>query len=98
MPYYFIAFIRIQDHPEYKKYLDRAREVFSRYNGTYLAVDDSPEVVEGTWDYTRAVLIRFETRGDYENWYNSDDYQLILAYRLKAAHCDTILVQGREQD
>jgi len=37
MSYYFMASITIQDHDEYQEYLDRADEIFARYNGTYLA-------------------------------------------------------------
>jgi uncharacterized protein (DUF1330 family) len=96
MIYYFIAQIRIQDEEEYQKYIDKAGDVFKIYNGTYLAVDKSPVVLEGNWDYTRTVLIQFESKKDFDDWYTSDAYQEILKYRLKAADCDTILVKGRE--
>ena len=95
MSVYFMASIRIDDPLEYQKYLDRAGEVFSRFNGSYLAVDQNPEVLEGTWDYGRAVLIQFETREDFEAWYNSEDYQEILQYRFAAADSDTILIHGK---
>jgi len=95
MSYYFMASIRIRDDREYQKYLDRADEVFARYKGTYLAVDNEPQVLEGDWDFHRAVLIRFESREDFKAWYDSPDYQDILKYRLHAADCDTILVRGK---
>ncbi len=94
MSYYFIAQIRINDPEEYQKYLDHAGEVFAKFNGEYLAVDSHPQLLEGNWDYSRSVLIRFDSREDFERWYHSDDYQQILKHRLKAADCDTILVQG----
>jgi uncharacterized protein (DUF1330 family) len=89
-----MASIRIKDELDYKKYLDAAGEVFSKYNGLYLAVDNSAEVVEGSWDYSRAVLIRFESRKDFYAWYQSDEYQQILSHRLRAADCDSILMKG----
>ena len=95
MSYYFLAHIKIHDKGEYQKYLDQADEVFARYKGTYLVVDSDPEVLEGEWAYDRAVVIQFESREDFKKWYNSDDYQEILKFRLKAADCDTILVQGK---
>jgi uncharacterized protein (DUF1330 family) len=94
MSVYFMANIRIRDSREYQKYLDRAGEVFARYKGEYLAVDNEPGVLEGAWDYGRAVLIRFDTKEDFEAWYYSDAYQEILKYRSAAADCDTILIQG----
>lgn len=93
MSVYFIASIRIHDPGKYQKYLDRAGEIFAPYKGEYLAVDKAPEVLEGKWDYGRAVLIRFDTKEDFEAWYRSDAYQDILKYRSEAADCDTILIQ-----
>ena len=95
MCYYFLANIRINDPQEYQKYLDRASEIFARYHGSYLAVDNDPEVLEGDWNYQRAVLIRFACKKDFNDWYDSEDYQEILKYRLKAADCDTILFRGK---
>ena len=95
MSYYFLAHIRIHDEGEYQKYLDRADEVFARYKGTYVVVDSDPEILEGEWSYDRAVVIQFESREDFMEWYNSEDYQEILKFRLKAADCDTILVKGK---
>ncbi len=95
MNYYFIANIKIEDPEEYQKYIDKSEEVFKKYNGKYLAVDNAPILLEGEWgDYTRTVLIEFKTKSDFEDWYNSDEYQAILKHRLNAANCDTILVQG----
>ncbi len=97
MSVYFIANIRIRDEKEYRKYLDRAGEIFQKFNGRYLAVDDKPLVLEGKWDYTRTVVIAFKTKADFEAWYHSGDYRKIQAYRLKAADCDTLLVKGMDE-
>ena len=95
MSVYFMASIRINSDQEYQGYLDRSEEIFSGYRGTYLAVDNKPRVMEGTWEYTRAVLIRFDSQEDFDAWYHSADYQEILRYRLSASHCDSILINGR---
>jgi uncharacterized protein (DUF1330 family) len=94
MSYYFIAQIRIEDETVYQKYIDKAGEVFKSSKGEYLSVDDKPEILEGNWNYTRSVLIRFNELKDFHDWYNSDQYREILQYRLKAAACDTILAKG----
>jgi len=96
MNYYFVAQIKINNQDEYQKYLDRVDDIFSRFNGEYLAVDESPVLLEGKWDYTKSVLIKFNSKQDFENWYYSDDYQEILKHRLKSSWCDTILVKGLE--
>jgi uncharacterized protein (DUF1330 family) len=96
MAFYFVAQIDIRDHKEYDKYLDGFDNVFSRFRGEFLAIDESPVLLEGKWAYTKSVLIRFNTKKDFDDWYYSDDYQEILRHRLKAAKCDTILVEGVE--
>lgn len=94
MKYYFVAQIKIHNQEEYQKYLDRANEVFSGYRGRYLAVDNSPVQIEGKWDYTKSVIIEFQSKKDFEDWYYSNEYQEILKHRLGASTCDTILLQG----
>lgn len=95
MSAYFIANIRIRDEREYQEYLKDVDEVFSKFHGEYLAVDGAPEVIEGGWDYSRAVLIRFPDKDELRRWYYSDEYQRILKHRLSAAQCDTIIVEGK---
>lgn len=94
MPYYFIANIKIHNEQEYKKYIVKSGKIFSRYNGEYLAVDNNPEVLEGDWKYSRTVIIKFDSREEFSNWYNSPEYQEILRHRLSSSDCDTILVKG----
>jgi len=94
MSVYFMANILISDDQDYQLYLDRSEEIFARYKGTYLAVDNEPEVLEGEWSYSRAVLIRFDTTEDFDAWYRSDEYQEILQYRLSASKCDSILIHA----
>jgi uncharacterized protein (DUF1330 family) len=94
MSHYFIAQIKIHNEAEYRKYIEKSGEVFAKYNGKYLAVDNNPAVLEGNWNYTRTVLIEFESKSDFDAWYGSDSYQEILEHRLKGATCDTILVEG----
>ncbi|MFH0756404.1 MAG: DUF1330 domain-containing protein [Bacteroidota bacterium] len=94
MCYYFMATIQVRDEGGYRKYLDRSEEVFSNYRGTYLAVDEHPVLLEGEWKPGRAVLIRFNSREDFDAWYRSDDYQEILQYRLASSISDAILIKG----
>jgi uncharacterized protein (DUF1330 family) len=94
MSYYFIANIKIKDEEEYRKYIDHADDVFRKYKGEYLSVDNNPLILEGKWNYTRTVLIKFDSLDDFNEWYNSSDYKNILKYRLEAADCDTILIKG----
>jgi uncharacterized protein (DUF1330 family) len=94
MSCYFIAQITIEDEEEYGKYLAECDDVFTRFNGEYLAVDSSPKVLEGSFGHGRVVLIRFPCEEDLLRWYQSPEYQEILKHRLNGARCDTVIVNG----
>jgi uncharacterized protein (DUF1330 family) len=94
MSCYFVAQIRIHDQKEYENYLENVDEIFSKYKGEYLAVDENPTLLEGNWNYTKSVLIKFKNKQEFQEWYYSEDYQSILKYRLSASDCDSILIDG----
>ena len=94
MSFYFSANITIINEKLYQKYLDKADEVFAKFNGEYLAVDESPRLLECSRKHGRMVIIKFETKEDFERWYFSEEYQELLAFRLAAADCDAVLVKG----
>lgn len=97
MSAYFIANIRIHDQAEYDKYLDSVDDVFAKFNGKYLALDEHPSILEGSWNYTKVVLIEFPSEIELRTWYESEEYQEILKHRLGGAHCDSLLVKGHAQ-
>ena len=94
MSAYIVAKIKINDREVYGKYEAGFMEIFSRYQGRILAVDEAPEVVEGDWPYTRTVLVEFPSREEAHAWFGSDDYQALAAYRHEAAQSDIAFIQG----
>lgn len=94
MSCFFVAHIAIHDDREYEKYLARVDEVFAKFNGRYLAVDPSPEPLEGNPRAGRTVLIEFPNKEELLRWYKSPEYQAILQHRLAAAHCEAAIVSG----
>ena len=95
MTAYFVAQINIFDHENYNRYLDGYNEVFDRYKGQVIAVDDAPVELEGQWEYKRTVIIKFPTEDDLLNWYQSPEYQELARYRRKASDANIIMVHGR---
>ena len=96
MSTYFIAYITIHDPQEYEKYLEGYDDVFEKYNGTVIAVDDDPTILEGDWPYTRAVVIRFPSEEELMRWYESPEYQTLARHRWQASKADIIVVKVRE--
>ncbi|MFZ5967223.1 MAG: DUF1330 domain-containing protein [Bacillota bacterium] len=96
MSAYFAAQITIKDPETYEKYLEGYDEIFSKYKGKVIAVDDHPMVLEGSWSYTRFVLIRFPDEAELKRWYESPEYQQLAQYRRAASSGDILIVKGRE--
>lgn len=81
MSYYIVAFIEVKDQEGYQKYQDGFAEVFEKFDGEIVVVNDAPTVVEGDWDFTRVVVLRFPSQENAEAWYTSPGYQAILPHR-----------------
>ena len=96
MSTYFIAYIKINHPEEYERYLEGFDEVFEKYKGKVIIVDDSPMVLEGDWPYTRAVVIRFPSEKELNRWYESPEYQSLVKHRWQSSEADIIVVKGRE--
>ena len=94
MSAYVLATITIHDRTGYAEYESGFLEIFQRFNGRMLIVDESPALLEGTWDVTRTVLIEFPSANDARAWFDSDDYQALARFRHAAADTDCVLLSG----
>ncbi len=94
MAVYLIAQIEIRDREEYGKYESGFIEIFSKYGGEILAVNEAPEVLEGQWPFTRTVVIRFDSKDEAHRWYYSPEYQALAAHRHRASAGNIVLVDG----
>ena len=94
MTVYAIATLNIHDRERYAAYEGGFMDILSKHDGSILAVDESPATIEGTWDFTRTVLISFPDRAAFDAWYESDAYQEILTHRLAASNGNVVLLDG----
>ena len=69
--------------------------IVERYGGELIAVTDDPTVLEGLWSEMRVVLIRFETRQDALDWYDSQEYQQLAVIRRATSTGTDLLINGR---
>lgn len=96
MSTYFAALIDIHDPERYARYLDGFDQVFQRYRGEVVAVEDSPRVLEGEWPAGRTVLIRFPDDEALLEWYRSPEYQALALHRRGASACNIAMLTGRD--
>ncbi len=95
MSCYFIARITIHDRETYRKYEEGFDEIFEKYRGLVVCVDEDPVVLEGEWPCSRTVLIRFPDETEAKRWYESSEYRELAAHRHRAAESHIVLVQRR---
>lgn len=94
MPVFIVAQITIRDRARYSEYEAGFMEIFGRYRGRLLAVEENPEVLEGSWPHTRTVLIEFPSREDAISWYHSDEYRTLAQLRHSSSTSDVAMVAG----
>ncbi len=94
MTTYVTAQINIQDREKYALYEQGVMEIFDRYEGKMLAVDEAPEIWEGQWLYSRTVLIEFPSAQAAQAWYNSNEYQQLASHRWAASIANIAMLEG----
>ena len=87
-PAYFLVKVTVTDQDAYGA-------VFAQYGGEVVAASSDLLVLEGEWEATTTVIIRFDSRAEALAWYNSDAYQALVRIRQSASTADFILLDGR---
>ena len=82
-------------NPEaYEEYKALARPLVERNGGRYLVRGGPHEVIEGSWNPTRLVVIEFPDKQAFESFYNSPEYQEVMKIRHANADSDIVLVES----
>ena len=97
MSSYFIALIDIHDSQRYQQYLDGFDEIFEKYQGKVLAVEDNPRILEGDWPAGRTVVIRFPNDEELRKWYDSDEYQTLAKRRKEASIANIAIITVKDE-
>jgi uncharacterized protein (DUF1330 family) len=91
---YAIALLRFTDRAAYDRYQTRFMDVFVRHQGTLLAADESPQLVEGRWERDKVVLMSFPDAAAFRLWSESPEYQEISKDRRAGADTVVLLAKG----
>ena len=98
MPVYAIAQGRINNREQFDKYVAAATPTLAAHNALVLAVDETPDVIEGETPYPRSVILEFQSAEAFYAWYNSPEYTAARKHRETASTGTFILLQGLSQD
>lgn len=82
MPAYLIAEHIITDAAKFDEYRTKVAPLITRHGGRYLTKGGSHRLPEGGhWTPQRVVIIEFPDRTALQAWYDSPDYQPLIALR-----------------
>jgi uncharacterized protein (DUF1330 family) len=89
MAAYLIVEHKITDAAKFEEYRSKVGPMIAKYGGRYLSKGGSHKVLETThWQPDRVALIEFPDMKALEAWYNSPEYQPLIALRQAAVDMD----------
>ncbi len=91
---YLIGDIEITDQDAYEKYRAGVSETVYAFGGNYLVRGAHGEVIEGTWEPKRLVVLEFESMNQAKAWYYSDEYAESKKLRQSASNGNLIFADG----
>ena len=96
MPVYVIADGRAPDPSKLEEYRRRNAELVPAHGGRFLVRGGEREVLEGTWEPGRLVIMEFPDREAARAWYDSPEYVELRAQRQANGETDMVLVEGAD--
>ena len=94
MTAYALADITILDPDVYEDYRRQVPALIEKYGGRFLVRGDASEVLEGEWQPSRLIILKFPDMDTLQRYYRSDDYQVLLRIRQNAARSNIVAVEG----
>ena len=94
MAAYVIVDIDIHDPVRYEEYKKLAAPTVTAKGGKYIARGGNTEVLEGTWQPKRLVILEFPTAAQAKEWLHCEEYSAARAIRHAAATTNMIVVDG----
>ena len=85
---------KIHDVGPFKEYLSGVAPSLAAVGGRYLSKGGRIELVEGSWQPRRVVLIEFPSWDVAAAWYGSDAYQPLARLRQGCSDTELVLIEG----
>jgi uncharacterized protein (DUF1330 family) len=94
MSAYIFASIEITDPEGFEEYRQRVPAIIAAYGGRYLVRGGAIRELEGHKPASRLVILEFADMARLEAFYNSAEYQTLLAIRQAAARSTLLAIEG----
>ncbi len=93
MPTYVLVEVDIHDPKEYEIYKNLTPPTVEAYGGKFIIRGNPVQVMEGSWNHDRLVMIEFADKKTAEEWYYSKEYQEARTIRLKASNAKFFIIE-----
>ena len=94
MAAYVIASIDVTDPDVYAEYRAQVPATIEQYGGRFVVRGGDKEVLEGSWDPPRIVVLEFPDADAARRWHYSEEYSPLIELRQRASNGHLVLVDG----
>ena len=94
MPAYLIVDVEIKDRAAFEAYVKNVPPLVRKHGGAYLAVSDTPLVIEGNWTPHRLVLVTFPDMETAQTFLDDPEYQPWKELRQRVTNSNMVALEG----
>jgi len=98
MPAYLIARIEVRDPERYREYTLHTPRVLAAFGGRMVVRNGARQVLEGTDDRRRIIVVEFPSFADVLRFHASPEYTALRRMREAAAEAELIAIEGLPDD
>lgn len=94
MAVYAVIDVTVKNQEKLKEYVAGHLPSIAQYGGKILCRGFDPAVVTGDWTPQLLVIHEWPSRGQFQAWYDSDEYRPWKKLRMEACDMNMVLVGG----
>ena len=94
MTAYIVVEVDVKNPKRYADYRAMAPASLEVYGGEFLVRGGAVEKLEGDWQPSRFVMIRFDSVEQAKRWWDSDEYREARNLRQATSDTNMIVVEG----
>ena len=91
---YILAYVDVTDPVQYEQYKTLSTKAMQVHGAEPLVRGGKTEPLEGEWNPTRIVVLKFPSYDAAKTFYNSEEYRAARNARANAANMNMIVVEG----
>ena len=96
MTAFIVVDISVENAKTYDQYKLLAPPSIAKYGGRYVARGGKTQLLEGSWQPSRLVILEFPSMERAQSWWSSAEYAEAKALRQRSASTKMVLIEGLE--